>query len=419
MVGTALAGRAADELRSRAGIESYTIHGLLQDLDRGGDYGFSRGAVLVVDEAGMVGTRKCDRLIAHAAAADAKVVLVGDERQLAAIEAGGAVAALADRLGASELCEVHRQAHVWDREALDQLRHGDISRWVEAYRDHGRLVAFNDADDQLRALVEDWYVAAHSDGMDETLMLAVRRHEVERSTSSRVGCGSLPQSSTTPPPWPSARAFAIDDRVLATRNTHVERADGGGRIPVRNGNAGSARVDHIAGKLGVRLDSGVEVTLPSAYLDEGHLMRGYARTIHKSQGSTAKRTFVLGSPDLARRAWLCRRVAPHRPDPLLPQRRRRSRPRPAAGARRRGQPALRGARAHTRPRARKGARVRSDRGRRRPRDAADDRAPRDHRPRAPGAEDGSRPGPPRQGRGAARARRCRGRGERAPPRDRA
>ncbi|MEJ7715180.1 MAG: AAA family ATPase [Thermoleophilaceae bacterium] len=302
VVGTALAGRAADELRSRAGIESYTIHGLLQDLDRGGDYGFSRGAVLVVDEAGMVGTRKCDRLLAHAAAADAKVVLVGDERQLAAIEAGGALAALADRLGASELCEVHRQAHVWDREALDQLRHGDISRWVEAYRDHGRLVAFNDADDQLRALVEDWYVAAHSDGMDETLMLAVRRHEVEAlnqlARGVRVAAAELDDTAALAV---GESLFAIDDRVLATRNTHVERADGGGRIPVRNGNAGSVtRVDHIAGELGVRLDSGVEVTLPSAYLDEGHLMHGYARTIHKSQGSTAKRTFVLGSPDLAR-----------------------------------------------------------------------------------------------------------------------
>ena len=95
VVGAALSGRAADELRCRAGLESYTIHGLLQDLDRGGEYGLAAGAVLVIDEAGMVSTRTCDRLLAHADAAKAKVVLVGDERQLAAIDAGGALKGLA------------------------------------------------------------------------------------------------------------------------------------------------------------------------------------------------------------------------------------------------------------------------------------------------------------------------------------
>ncbi len=140
VLGAALAGRAADELRSRSGIESYTIHGLLQDLARGGEYDLPERAVLVIDEASMVGTRALDRLLCHAA--KAKVVLVGDERQLSSIGSGGALAALADRLGATELTEVHRQQHVWDREALDELRHGDVSRWVEASARHGRLVAF-------------------------------------------------------------------------------------------------------------------------------------------------------------------------------------------------------------------------------------------------------------------------------------
>ena len=45
--------------------------------------------MLVVDEAGMLGSRKLARLLGHAEQAGAKVVLVGDDRQLAAIEAGG------------------------------------------------------------------------------------------------------------------------------------------------------------------------------------------------------------------------------------------------------------------------------------------------------------------------------------------
>ena len=302
VIGAALAGRAADELRSRAGIESYTIHGLLEDLERGGEYALAPGTVLVVDEAGMVGTRACDRLLAHAAKAKAKVVLVGDERQLSAIDAGGALAGLAGRLGASELTEVQRQAQVWDREALDELRHGDISRWVEAYERHGRLVALGDPDEQLRVLCEDWYVAARQEGMDQTLMLAARRGEAEAlnqlARGARVAAGELDDTSALAV---GERLFAVDDRVLATRNAHVERADGAGQLALRNGNAGTVTaVDQLAGELSMRLDSQVEVTLPAAYLRQGHLTHGYARTIHKSQGSTATRTFVLGSPDLAR-----------------------------------------------------------------------------------------------------------------------
>jgi ATP-dependent exoDNAse (exonuclease V) alpha subunit len=78
--------------------------------------------VLVVDEAGMVGTRDLAELAQHAEAAKAKLVLVGDDRQLPEIDAGGAFGGLADRLGALELLDVRRQAEPWDREALLELR---------------------------------------------------------------------------------------------------------------------------------------------------------------------------------------------------------------------------------------------------------------------------------------------------------
>jgi conjugative relaxase-like TrwC/TraI family protein len=302
VVGAALAGRAADELRCRAGIESYTIHGLLQDLDRGGEYALPPGVVVVIDEAGMVGTRTYERLLSHAAQAKAKVVLVGDERQLAAIDAGGTFAGLAERLGATELCEVHRQAQVWDREALDELRHGDISEWVAAYERHGRLVPCANSDEQARALVSDWYVAARREGVDQTLVLAARRDEAEQlnqlARQARVAAGELDDQLALDV---GGRLFAEGDRVMALYNTHVDRADGQGRVALRNGNRGTVtHVDPLPGELCVRLDSGPEVALPAAYLDQGRLTHGYALTVHKAQGATVKQTFVLGSPDFAR-----------------------------------------------------------------------------------------------------------------------
>jgi conjugative relaxase-like TrwC/TraI family protein len=122
--GTALAARAAVEMEALAGIDSTTIARLMVDIDQGN--GLGRGSVLVVDEAGMVGSRTIDRLARHAAETESKLVLVGDDRQLPEIDAGGAFRRLARELGAIELHQVHRQAEVWDREALADLRRGKV-----------------------------------------------------------------------------------------------------------------------------------------------------------------------------------------------------------------------------------------------------------------------------------------------------
>ena len=124
VVGCALAARAAGELRDQAGIDATTIARLERSLDRGHE--LEAGSVLIVDEAGMVGTRDLAVLAEAARRAQAKLVLVGDDRQLPEIEAGGAFGALADALGAIELQEVHRQTQGWDRAALADLRDGDI-----------------------------------------------------------------------------------------------------------------------------------------------------------------------------------------------------------------------------------------------------------------------------------------------------
>jgi Ti-type conjugative transfer relaxase TraA len=302
VIGAALAGRAADELHARAGIDSYTVHGLLRDLERGGDWQLPDRAVLVIDEAGMVDTRRLARLLDHAADAKTKVVLIGDERQVPAVEAGGGFAGLADRLGAVELSQVHRQHQTWDRAALDELRHGDISEWIAAYDQHGRLVPCRSADEQTRTLVSDWYVAAREHGMRETVMLAGRRDEVadlnHLARATRVAAGELDDTTAL---TVNGRSFTQGDRVLALRNRPVDHADHDGRHLLRNGNRATVvEADHQAVELTVQLDTGPTVRLPADYLADGHVDHGYAMTIHKSQGMTTGRSFVLASPDLAR-----------------------------------------------------------------------------------------------------------------------
>src|SRR3546814_1520595 len=103
--GAALSGIAAEGLEGGSGIQSRTIARMEYQWGQGRELLGPRD-VLVIDEAGMIGTRQMERVLSEAERAGAKVVLVGDAEQLQAIEAGAAFRALAGRHGAAEINEV-------------------------------------------------------------------------------------------------------------------------------------------------------------------------------------------------------------------------------------------------------------------------------------------------------------------------
>ena len=118
--GVALSGIAAENLESGSGIASRTIASMEHGWQQGRDLLTTRD-VLVIDEAGMVGTRQLERVLSHAADAGAKVVLVGDPQQLQAIEAGAAFRSIPERHGGAEISEVRRQREDWQRDATRDL----------------------------------------------------------------------------------------------------------------------------------------------------------------------------------------------------------------------------------------------------------------------------------------------------------
>jgi Ti-type conjugative transfer relaxase TraA len=288
--GCAIAARAAVELEHLSGIDSSTIARLVKDLDQG--YGLRPGSVLVVDEAGMVGTRALARLAEHAAEAHSKLVLVGDDHQLPEIDAGGAFRGLAERLGATELHELRRQSHGWDRAALTQLRNGEFDAWADAYRDHGRLVCRPTAEETRLALVDDWWESARADDQD-SVMIAHRRADVaELNAAARERMrrdGRLGQEELAIGP----QAFAVGDRVIARRNDRRRDIVNGTRAEV-------VEIDQKHNVIRARTSRGSELEIDSSYLDNGWLEHGYALTAHAAQGATVERSFVLGGEDLYR-----------------------------------------------------------------------------------------------------------------------
>jgi conjugative relaxase-like TrwC/TraI family protein len=300
--GASLAARAAVEMETLAGIDSTTIARLLLDIEQGN--GLANGSVLVIDEAGMVGSRAIDHLAEHASATDSKLVLVGDDRQLPEIDAGGAFRRLSRELGAIELHQVHRQAEVWDRDALAHLRQGKVQSWMEDYRDHGRLVASPTSDELRNTLVDDWWEAARRPEVGDAVMIAHRRTDVAELNAlarermhrdGRLGDEELKTET---------RAFAIGDRVIARRNDR--------RAEVVNGTRGEVvGVDPERRTLSLRVADETVRQLDSSYLDDGWLDHAYALTAHAAQGATVDRSFVLGSNELYRE-WGYTALSRHR-----------------------------------------------------------------------------------------------------------
>jgi len=255
--GAALSGIAAEGLEAGAGIESRTLASLERAWARGFDL-LERGDVLVVDEAGMVGSRQMERVLSVARGAGAKVVL-----------ATGRIGEALGRYEAAGLVRGH--------ETLEEARVGVVAGWEEA----------------RQAAPED-----------SQIMLAHRRVDVralnEAAREIRRDAGELGEDVLVPTAQ-GERVFADGERVYFLRN---DRALGvkNGMLGTVRGITGSVEAGDLA--MSVQLDGpggagrGRVVSVSVAEYDA--LDHGYAATIHKSQGVTVERAHVLATGSLDR-----------------------------------------------------------------------------------------------------------------------
>lgn len=116
----------------------------------------SRGDCIIVDEAGMVGTRDMEALLRHAQGAGAKVILSGDTRQLQPVSPGGPMAVIAKVIGTQRIAEIRRQSVDWQRAASQDFATGSPDRALEAYDRSGRLHLVEGREASLAALAKDW-----------------------------------------------------------------------------------------------------------------------------------------------------------------------------------------------------------------------------------------------------------------------
>ncbi len=288
--GAALAARAAAELQARSQIPATSLDALLAALDRSTNP-LSAHTVVVLDEAGMVGTRKLARLLTHVQRADAKVVLVGDDHQLPEIQAGGAFHGLADRLPSVRLTQNRRQRDAFERRALAELRAGRSDRAVEHLTSRGRISVAPTRAHAHTEMINRWSAARRESA--DVIMLASRRRDVHHlnhhARAALLAAHQLPPSSLEV----RGHQFAVGDRVMTLQNWR--------RHGIINGERGV--ITAITGEtVAMHFDTGRDMTLPPSYLRAGHLTHAYAMTIHKAQGLTADRCIVLADDTLSREA---------------------------------------------------------------------------------------------------------------------
>ena len=287
--GAALSGIAAENLESGSGIASRTIASLEHGWGRGRDLLTSRD-VLVIDEAGMVGTRQLERLLSHAAEAGAKVVLVGDPQQLQSIEAGAAFRSIHERHGGAEIGEVRRQREDWQRDATRDLATGQTGEAIQAYDAHGMVHSAETRELARGDLIDRWERDRRASPDRSRIILTHTNDEVralnEAARERMREAGDLGDDVRLTVER-GARSFASGDRVMFLAN---ERGLG-----VKNGTLGT--VEQVSERsMSVRTDDGRGVSFDLK--DYNRIDHGYAATIHKAQGMTVDRTHVLATPGL-------------------------------------------------------------------------------------------------------------------------
>lgn len=310
VLGACVSGKAARELSQNAGISSFTIAKLKQGFEKSlantlWHYGKQLGraalklptqrqqalpkltdkTVLILDEAGMIGTRDLHEILKEATKAGSKVVLIGDPKQLQPIDRGTPFRSLLQRLGGVSITEIRRQKDAFDRQVVKDLYDGNARDALQSLKDRGRLHVCNSRDEALKRMVSDW--AASKQRNDP--MFAPTKAEVDKLNRE---CQKLRRKNWELGIWETwqkggrkdGQKFHVNDRVLFERTSE--------QFGVNNGDLGTITGFNSRRKLiSVTLDDGRKVLIKTDKYQE--LSLGYAMTAHKGQGSTVENTFVL------------------------------------------------------------------------------------------------------------------------------
>jgi len=264
-------GPAAQALRSGAAVRP----------DRAG-FQVRAGDVILLDEAGMAGTLNLDRLVKIAAERGASVRLVGDHRQLGAVESGGALRLLVNEHGATELTSLHRFRNPQEAIATLRLRDGDTAA-LDFYQQHNRIVGGS-----REAMIEAAYQGWHTDVLagKTSLMAAATNQDVTalnaRARADRIVAGQVEADGVA---LRDGNQAGVGDWIVTRRNDRRMTVCSG-RDFIKNGDTWTVTGRRDDGALIVKHQGHGGRAILSADYVRAQVELAYATTTNRAQGST-------------------------------------------------------------------------------------------------------------------------------------
>lgn len=308
VIGMSLSAVASENLGSDAGIESATIasweykwgiyerakekflsfnsvvnDGMLKQLDWFNDLKRYEGAqlkagdVIIVDEAGMVGTKEWHTILKHAEMFGVKVIAVGDDNQFKPISSGDCFNQFMRQKNTFHLSEIRRQKEDWQKQASAEFAKLNTGTALGIYESHGNIHELSDSGESIAIS----YVNAESKGSVAVLCSTNKEcreiNDIVREMKKIKG--ELGEDIIKI----GERSFAKDDKIVFLENNK--------QFDVKNGLTGVVQ-SFDNGILYVQTEEGTKHIKAGEYDKIDH---AYAITLHKSQGKTYDRTIVLAS----------------------------------------------------------------------------------------------------------------------------
>jgi hypothetical protein len=235
----------------------------------------------------MVASADLAQVVTVAERARAKVVLVGDHRQLGAVEAGGLFRLLVTETNAAELTAVRRFSAEWERAASLRLRAGDQSV-VGEYLSQGRVVGGERSVMVEEAFGRWWMARARGDSVVVCAADHATVNELAaRARAARVAAGEVEPDGVAA----GEHTVGVGDEIVTCRNDRRLVTSAGGWV--RNGDRWQVVARQRDDALLVEdLTGRGQVVLPGDYVGE-EVALAYAVTIHKAQGLTVDSAIVL------------------------------------------------------------------------------------------------------------------------------
>jgi conjugative relaxase-like TrwC/TraI family protein len=260
--------------------------------------------LVVVDESAMTDTAALTKIHEHVENAGAKLLLVGDHRQLAAVGAGGAMDLVAQSGARYELADTRRFTASWEGPASLRLRDGDETVLRDYHRE-GRILDCGTLDDAEASATRAWLadtLAGHRsvlvvDTNDQAAKLAATlRAELVRLGRVTEDGVELGRDGTM---------AGVGDVVAARRNGwELLGHAGNAKAPI---NRETYRVVDASedGSLTVVPENSTSkehrIALPSDYVDRD-VSLAYVGTVHSAQGLTVDTSHLVATPSSSRAA---------------------------------------------------------------------------------------------------------------------